>query len=333
MKLVDEMYEDLRVSLSAYGEPLKPVFVKLQNVADYYYNGTPQDEWDLASAKDFPNIAPAWPLFIAAWRTPTTYNCNGTILPYGNPGAETAVTVAAVEMAAELRPLRWILNIYLQAQQSKLHGDARLAGHTWVPVDADGHLYNPPAGSRQEHALNDFLNSSISAINRGLRRPAIVDSQSWARPTPTLAYAILNQRIKFAPDSQYRELVGEVWGALRPALLGLCLAHCGNVATTTELVPDALRKRRAQRGRAPIDRWYTLEIGPIKDVLRNARNPDGSPARSLQQALTICRGHFKTFSEHGLFGRYKGTFWWGMHVRGNTAAGAIHKDYSIRAEK
>jgi hypothetical protein len=332
MKLVDEMYEDVEASLSAYGNTrVRPVFVKLQNVADYYYNGTPQDDWNLT--KDFPNIAPSWPLFIATWRTPTTYNSNGSVLPYGNPGAETAVTVVAMEVTAELRPLRWVLILNIQAQQAKLAGGARLLGLTWVPVDADGHFYDPSVGSPQERALSTFLSHGTAAIGHGLKTP-VRNNQLWVRPTPTFACVISNGRIILGrSDAQNSELVNDVWSAVRPVLLGLCFTHCGNITTTTELVPDALRKRRAERGRAPVDRWYTLEIGPIKETLKNARNADGSPVRSLQQALTICRGHFKTFSEHGLFGRYKGTFWWGMHVRGNAASGVIHKNYSIRTEE
>lgn len=41
------------------------------------------------------------------------------------------------------------------------------------------------------------------------------------------------------------------------------------------------------------------------------------------------RGHFKDFSAKGLFGKYKGVYWWGDQVRGDSAQGVIDKDYRL----
>jgi hypothetical protein len=46
--------------------------------------------------------------------------------------------------------------------------------------------------------------------------------------------------------------------------------------------------------------------------------------------MHICRGHFKDFTEKGLFGdqKMKGTFWWHSYVRG-TPHRVMFKDYNI----
>jgi hypothetical protein len=50
----------------------------------------------------------------------------------------------------------------------------------------------------------------------------------------------------------------------------------------------------------------------------------------LTKAIHICRGHFKDFSKgSGLFGKFKGMYWWESQVRGNFAAGVALKDYEI----
>jgi hypothetical protein len=335
MNLIDSAWQRVELMRSQYRDQIdrgvEPVFVKLQNVADYYYNGTPQEHWDID--QHFPNLAPCWPVFIAAWRTPRTYNNNGRLLPFPNPSADTVATVVAVEVTTDLRPLRWVLNVTLEQRYTPSPGDMRAVGGAWIPVDSTGRYYDVADASQQEQALTEYLTKAARFFERSLGLPENLRRPwSWVKPFPMTALGINNGRLTLAEnDDQQRALVSGIWSALRPALLGLCFAHLRNATTIIDEVAPALRKRRRERGHAPINRWYTLEIGPIKTVLKSARQADGSPARSLQQALTICRGHFKTFDEHGLFGRIKGTFWWPMHVRGSSKAGAINKDYSIRA--
>ena len=61
-----------------------------------------------------------------------------------------------------------------------------------------------------------------------------------------------------------------------------------------------------------------------------ASENDGRSALT-PKALHICRGHFKDFSNHGLFGKYRGTYWWPMHTRGSSDNGLVVKDYRVLA--
>lgn len=49
----------------------------------------------------------------------------------------------------------------------------------------------------------------------------------------------------------------------------------------------------------------------------------------LRKALHICRGHFKHFEDKPLFGRVRGTFWWGSMVRGTESKGKVIHDYEV----
>jgi hypothetical protein len=44
------------------------------------------------------------------------------------------------------------------------------------------------------------------------------------------------------------------------------------------------------------------------------------------------RGHFKDYSVKGLFGRYKGVYWWDSQVRGEVNGGVVDKDYRVKRE-
>ena len=115
-----------------------------------------------------------------------------------------------------------------------------------------------------------------------------------------------------------------------PALLALSLMHCRNVEIrTVEPDPEA-SKAHQRRHRHRLVRYQVLDIEPMRRILNQAGASD--PQGGLRRALTICRGHFKTFTPDApLFGKHTGQYWWAPHVRGNPEAGIIVNDYRVHA--
>ncbi len=103
---------------------------------------------------------------------------------------------------------------------------------------------------------------------------------------------------------------------------------CKNV-TVSEHAPDKkVAAARRRRNKPPMAKYYTLEIEPMKRVLRSE---GGSDELGLKRALHICRGHFADYSEERpLFGKVSGRFWIPAHVRGSKDAGEIKKDYRVK---
>jgi hypothetical protein len=119
-----------------------------------------------------------------------------------------------------------------------------------------------------------------------------------------------------------------VWSMLFPYCLGVSFTHCHNVELVDVAVPEAVRKKRVKKGRRSTV-FKTLEIHPMKTVLSQADADEGT---GLKQRLHICRGHFKDYRNgRGLFGKYRGMFWWEMHVRGDRSAGSVEKEYAVAA--
>jgi hypothetical protein len=112
-------------------------------------------------------------------------------------------------------------------------------------------------------------------------------------------------------------------------LLALSFLHCKNVRRVEgKITPEWSRAYKRKHGRDLVQ-FKTLEIEPIKQVLRNA----GAESREtgLKKALHICRGHFATYTEdRPLFGKRVGTFWIPQHIRGRSSEGVIVKDYQIK---
>jgi hypothetical protein len=118
-------------------------------------------------------------------------------------------------------------------------------------------------------------------------------------------------------------------------LLTVSFMHCKNVVPS---IAGESRKRVKQSHKdyittgnatVPVKRFYVLNIEPMKKVLKT----EGKAAETgLKKAVHICRGHFKDYREHGLFGKYKGLYWWDMHVKGNKESGIVDKEYSVKLE-
>lgn len=112
--------------------------------------------------------------------------------------------------------------------------------------------------------------------------------------------------------------------AVQVSALTLSFMHCSNI-NTIECSPGRANAQWVQSGGPPLRKYYVLQIAPMRAVLEKSQ----LASLGLPAALHICRGHFKDFSIHPLFGKYKGLFWWDAHLRGSASRGIIEKDYQV----
>ena len=119
---------------------------------------------------------------------------------------------------------------------------------------------------------------------------------------------------------------------LQPQLLALSFLHCKNV-TREEVdpnkdVPRHILKHWQKKGKPLLDKYYVLNIEPMKAILKSEGKSD---TVGISKALHICRGHFKDYSKgKGLFGKYHGLFWWDNAVKGSKEKGEVNKEYNIK---
>lgn len=118
---------------------------------------------------------------------------------------------------------------------------------------------------------------------------------------------------------------------LLPFFLALSFMHCKNVTIVDIKPPEKLNKKRQKRNKPPLITYKTLNIEPMKTILKKEGNIKHN---GLKKALHICRGHFKDYSQgKGLFGKYQGLYWWDMHTRGDIKEGIVAKDYNVNPPK
>lgn len=122
---------------------------------------------------------------------------------------------------------------------------------------------------------------------------------------------------------------GDVLLITYPMLFATSLMACRNVAVKDVAPPEKLARAQLKKRGVPKVTYKVLDIAPMQKTLRS----EGDMERNgLQKALHICRGHFAHYGpDHPLFGKYTGTFWKPMHIRGSASAGVVHKDYRVTA--
>ena len=109
--------------------------------------------------------------------------------------------------------------------------------------------------------------------------------------------------------------------------LTISFMHAKNVQLLERVAAPRLQKARIRNRKKPFVKYYVLEINPLKKLLSEEGN---SSVNGVRQALHVCRGHFKDYRDgRGLFGKFRGIYWWQEHARGNISAGVITKDYMV----
>jgi hypothetical protein len=120
---------------------------------------------------------------------------------------------------------------------------------------------------------------------------------------------------------------------LHPALLAINFMHCKNVSLDAANETVGPKQKWLRRMKQPEIRYATINIEPMKRVLRTEGQSDSA---GLKRAVHICRGHFKTYSEDGtgLFGSGRfGTFWVPSHAKGSAKEGKVVSGYDVRIPK
>jgi hypothetical protein len=112
-------------------------------------------------------------------------------------------------------------------------------------------------------------------------------------------------------------------------MLAFCFMNCGNV-TLGVSEPDAARNRERQKaGLRPFVRYHTIDIEPMRRVLREEGDVDNV---GLARALHRVRGHFclLTRNNKGEPLETPTRYFREAHVRGSAKQGVVVSDYRVK---
>lgn len=359
LRLFREYGEQVKPQMS-----MCPIIVA-DNVAEYLYAGTDQEVWRLGS--DFPGMAPPFEQFWIEYRRPRTTRSEGKVIvePIASRlrfGAYfEAHSVESIKRVWREETGRMQEAFSEQVSQSLSFAWARDGASIerkwrecgedpaklWAALSENERLTIQTARAAHqmegvENVLPEAAAWTMTAMTYiewdiGGKFPLIagpcemfafvLDSAGNPLAEPQCSVPMLRglDLDPHAPQLNPSEM------NLGPSLFAACLAlsfmNCKNVRKVIN-EPDApLSRKFEKRHGRPLQRFYTLQIEAMGEILRKEGK---SEETGLRKALHICRGHFSDYSEgKGLFGKYHGRYWVPSHIRGKRAFGTVEKDYEV----
>lgn len=144
----------------------------------------------------------------------------------------------------------------------------------------------------------------------------------------------LDMYIGFATSAISRRESEQVAASSMIGFLALAMMNCRNV-NTRDHDPNQQRRRRKRRRRAQpaeLVSFKTIHVDTSVKAPTAASRPTGSNGQPKRRGPV--RGHMKRYEGAGLlFGKYRGTWYWGPHLRGDAKAGVTVADYAIDTDK
>lgn len=270
--------------------------IRADQPAEYYYLHD-RDVWD--AREDIPNASPPFASFFIEFAVPRVWNCNGVMRTI-NSGAEVAGALFRADLAETYK-------------------------HRFpFPDKKDEYVYREVPDAKWFVSAEFVVATNSRPTFLGADRFFPVNERGQILCDPF--HQVFGLESYPDPDkSTVATASTEMW--MFPALLAMSFMHCKNVDLVA-VEPDVkVNRERWKAGLHPFVRYHTLDIEPMRRVLKTEGNIE---ADGIKKALHICRGHFATYTdERPLFGKVSGTFWVPAHVRGTSERGVVIKDYRV----
>lgn len=191
-----------------------------------------------------------------------------------------------------------------------------------------------PITDHPEEAIYVYVSNVICDLNR---RPVWSGSFRWfvgkqGEKVGELQSIVPGDGGQNEASPSEREEIGEFASSLMiPVVMGISFMNCKNVKLIENPQSRKVQQARTRKGKEPLVVYRTLEIAPVRRILRDEGGIEGN---GVKKAFHICRGHFSEYTEaKPLFGKVSGRFWIPAHTRGSRAEGEVRKDYKIGERK
>ena len=157
----------------------------------------------------------------------------------------------------------------------------------------------------------------------GLRGPFHIGAISVAEDG-----ALLNFWMSHASAQIPKEESTQVAAASLVAWTTLAMMNCKNIMLLAHKAPEAFQKARSKSGKKPFVSYHTVHVD-LDKTPRQIASPS-LPGDGTTQRLHKKRGHMKDYRRgKGLFGRYKGVWFWGDTIAGSEEEGVVVSDYEV----
>lgn len=292
--------------------------INAENVLDYWVENVGsrvERGGKLDSRIDFPNVAPVFPS--------TFFQAN------------VSKTIHAKEKYTGISSFGVLIRVIFDYKcATGQEADA------WRKLAEDMDFLNNTRWLCSAETVVEYGNRDILLVPAILNYPVASDGSLAMKENGVQAFSFTSMVNDYVSGEDYwptngidmQESIDEIgWDmtiqSALPFFLALSLMHCKNVTLEDVEPPLQQSKKHAKHHGLPLVSYKVLQIDPMKIVLQQEGHINET---GMNNALHICRGHFKDYSDRGLFGKYHGMYWWDAFVRGAETHGLVLKDYNIK---
>jgi len=173
----------------------------------------------------------------------------------------------------------------------------------------------------------EFDNSKQHNIS-GIRSPFHIGAVAVAEDG-----ALLDFWLSHASGAITRKESETIGAASMPAWTALAMMNCDNIETVEHVAPEPFQRSRTRKGKQPLVSFRTIQVNldktPKSIQAEQLPEVDGEGKVRLHQK----RGHMKDYRKgKGLFGKYKGLWYWGSTLAGSGAEGVVVSNYEVKAK-
>lgn len=170
----------------------------------------------------------------------------------------------------------------------------------------------------------DFLEfEPTPGIATRLRGPFHVGTTSVAEDGTVLGYYF-----QIGSSIQRHESI-QVAAAGLVGWTALSMLNCQNITTDEHHAPEAFQRSRVKNKKRPLVSYHTIRV----DLSKTPRSiaADELPGSGPSPRRHVKRGHMKDYRKNkGLFGKYKGVWYWGPQLVGSATDGVVISDYEVK---
>ena len=286
---------------------MSAVVLEVSNVCEYIYAADVRENWDLR--EHFPNIAPLFPVTFVEMRRPSRIvsEIHGIQSPPPFMPRQWGFLIEAIDLKQQSYPPAEIPLIQELIQRGNVAPDD-------IPNIRWGITAYPVWESDSGEAMSILIPITF-----------LIDKDGRCMSGPN--FVKLNPVMSQEDSQRFNAMCDVLPSMMWPAWLAICFAHCQKVTWLDHEPPPKVQKKRIKKGNEPLTTYHTLVIEPLEEILRSQ---GGAESNGLQRALTLCRGHFKTYTEENpLFGQHTGTWFWSSHIRNKESKRIREKDYAL----
>ena len=305
------------------------------NVCEYYW-AQEKEDW---CAADFPFLAPPFSAYWIEFSVPTNRDKEDSLqqIIFDEFGVEKWGFIAMpIEFHSKEQYQRFLsMHLAMGGWGRYQHLFAQLDDVKWLQQTV------MCVKSKQEGIIDDYA-IFLTAIREDGSVCYTVDDEGTRHyaqaviPGPSLEMFALTAIGILGVDEERMALYTHI--LLTPLyncfLLTISFLHCKNIKlenNTPARPHNKAQKRKLKKREYPLVSYKTLNLYPMKQVLSNARESDGSAPTGLKRRLHIVRGHFRNYQDKPLFGKVTGRFWIPQHTAGS-APESIEKDYRVNTK-